>query len=127
MITLALQSSLSSRIDRSRAFSRPWSHSTRLLAYRSVRCQALATLLQHHRVHRRLIGGDLRRRHEGPPDHLLEEAAGRLGVPPCRDQHIDDLPELVDRTLVQPRVSSLHVCLGLERPALAYPARCSCC
>jgi hypothetical protein len=33
-------SCLRSRIGRSRAFSRPWSASTRLLAYRSVRCHA---------------------------------------------------------------------------------------
>ena len=35
---LALRSCLSPHIGRSRAFSRPWSHSMRLLAYRSVRC-----------------------------------------------------------------------------------------
>jgi hypothetical protein len=41
MITLELRSCLSPRIGRSLAFSLPWSHSTpRLLAYRSVRCQA---------------------------------------------------------------------------------------
>src|SRR5215207_8809053 len=37
---LALRSCLSPRIGPSRAFSRPWSASTRLLAYRSVRCKA---------------------------------------------------------------------------------------
>jgi hypothetical protein len=40
MTTLALRSYLSPRIGCSRAFSLPWSHSTRLLAYRSVWCQA---------------------------------------------------------------------------------------
>jgi hypothetical protein len=40
MITLALRSCLSPRIGRSRDFKRPWSASTRLLAYCSVRCQA---------------------------------------------------------------------------------------
>jgi DDE domain len=40
MITSALRSCLSPRIGRSRAFSRPWSHSIRLLAYWSVRCHA---------------------------------------------------------------------------------------
>src|SRR5215216_6848392 len=39
MIALALRSCLSPRIGRRRAFSLPWSHSTRLLAYCSVRCQ----------------------------------------------------------------------------------------
>jgi hypothetical protein len=38
MTTLALRSSLRPRIGRSRDFSRPWSASTRLLAYYSVRC-----------------------------------------------------------------------------------------
>jgi hypothetical protein len=36
MITLALRSRLRPRIGRNRAFNLPWSHSTRLLAYRSV-------------------------------------------------------------------------------------------
>jgi len=40
MITLALRSCLSLRMGRSGAFSRPWSHSIWLLAYRSVRCHA---------------------------------------------------------------------------------------
>src|SRR5215216_7586228 len=38
--TVALRSCLSPGIGRSRAFSRPWSHSMRLLAYWSVRCHA---------------------------------------------------------------------------------------
>ena len=37
--TLALWSCLKPYIGRSRDFSRPWSASTRLLAYRSLRCQ----------------------------------------------------------------------------------------
>jgi hypothetical protein len=40
MIALALRSRLRPRIGRSRAFKRPWSASTRLLAYCSVRCHA---------------------------------------------------------------------------------------
>jgi hypothetical protein len=39
MTTLALRSCLSPRIGRGRVFSLPWSPSTRLLAYRSLRCQ----------------------------------------------------------------------------------------
>jgi hypothetical protein len=40
MMAVALRSCLSPRIGLSGAFSRPWSASTRLLAYRSVRCHA---------------------------------------------------------------------------------------
>ena len=41
MITRAVRSVLRPRIGRNRALSRPWSHSTRLLAYCSVLCLAL--------------------------------------------------------------------------------------
>jgi hypothetical protein len=39
-------------------------------------------LLQHRRIHRRLIGHDLDRRDLGQADGPLEEPAGGLGVAP---------------------------------------------
>jgi hypothetical protein len=47
-------------------------------------------LLQHHRVHRRLIGSDLDRRDLGHADGPLEEPAGGLGVAPWGDEHITE-------------------------------------
>src|SRR3954451_22057114 len=41
--TLAVRWVLSPRIGRSRAFSRPWSHSTRLFSYWPVLCNAAGT------------------------------------------------------------------------------------
>jgi hypothetical protein len=48
-----------------------------------------------------------------------------LHVPPCRDQHIDDLPELVDRTVdVAPVTGDLDVGLvGLPAVTHAMQAR----
>ena len=100
MITLALRSCLSPRIGRSRAFSLPWSHSTRLLAYCSVRCHGRRQqLLQHDRVGRRSVGDDLNGCDLGRADGPLEEPTGCLGVAPRGDEHVDDLPELVDRAV----------------------------
>jgi hypothetical protein len=50
---------------------------------------------------------------------VLEEPAGRRGVSPYGDEHVDDLPELVDRPVhVPPLPSDLHI--GLVRvPAIA--------
>jgi hypothetical protein len=56
-------------------------------------------LLQHARVHRRLVGCDLDRRALGRADGPLEEASGRPDVAPWGDEHLDDLPELVDGTV----------------------------
>jgi hypothetical protein len=53
-------------------------------------------LLQHGRVHRRLIGDDLSGRDLRRTDRPFEEAMGRLGVAPRGDEDVDDLPELVD-------------------------------
>jgi hypothetical protein len=52
---------------------------------------------QHRRVQRRLIGGDPGGRDLGGADGPLEEPVGGAGVPPCGDEDLDDLPELVDR------------------------------
>src|SRR5215207_5713006 len=59
-------------------------------------------LLQDGRVRRRLVGGDLHWRDLGRPDGLFKEPAGRHGVPAGEDEHVDDLAELVDRTVDVP-------------------------
>ncbi len=79
-ITLALRSCSSPRIGRSRAFSLPWSHATRSLAYRSVRCHATGTSASSTAGHRRPTGGDLDGRDLDRADRPLGEPAGRLGV-----------------------------------------------
>lgn len=53
-------------------------------------------LLQHGRIHRRLIGDDLDGRDPGCADSPFEQPAGRGRVPPQGHQHLDDLSELVD-------------------------------
>jgi hypothetical protein len=46
----------------------------------------------------------------GRADGLLEEPTGGLGVPPRGDEHVDDLPELVDRAVGEaPRSRHLHI------------------
>jgi hypothetical protein len=52
------------------------------------------------------------------PDGALEEPAGGLRVPACRDEHVDDLAELVDRAVhVAPLPSDLHIGL-IDLPAV---------
>jgi hypothetical protein len=89
-------SCLSPRIGRSRAFSLPWSASTRLLAYCSVLCHAAGSnssnrqqLFQDDRVGRRLIGHDLARHGPRRADSPLEESTGRPQIAPWRDEHVD--------------------------------------
>src|SRR5829696_3709639 len=111
MITLALQSCLRPRIGRSRAFSLPWSHSMRLLP---ILLDAVPggwkQLLEHRRVHRRLIGGYLAGCDLGGANRPLEEPAGCPHVPPGSDEHVNNLPELVDRSIhVAPLSGNLHV------------------
>ena len=49
---------------------------------------------------------------------MLEEPAGGLGVPACRDEHGDDLAELVDRSVdVAPAAGDLHIGL-VDLPAI---------
>ena len=53
-------------------------------------------LLEHRRVQRRVVGDHLDWRDPHCADGALEEPAGRGCVPPWGDEHVDDLPELVD-------------------------------
>ncbi len=117
-ITLALRSCSSPRIGRSRAFSLPWSHATRSLAYRSVRCHATGTSASSTAGHRRPTGGDLDGRDLDRADRPLGEPAGRLGVSRWGDEHVDDLAELVDRAVhVASPARHLHIRL-VHEPAV---------
>jgi hypothetical protein len=99
--TLTLWSCWSPRIGRSRALRRPWSPSTRLLAYCSVQCQAAGSSSPSTAGvrRRRLVGDDLDRDDRRYADGPLEEAVGGLGVAARGHEHVDDLPGLVDRTV----------------------------
>ena len=80
---------------------------------------------QHGQVHRRLIGDNLCGNNLCRVDRLLEEPAGGHGVPAGGDEHVDDLPELVDRSVhIPPAPSDPHVRL-VYLPAIAnqVPAR----
>ena len=63
-------------------------------------------VIEHRRIRRCPVGCDLYRRDPRRADGVLEEPAGRRGVSPCGDQHVDDLPELVDRSVDVPPVTS---------------------
>jgi hypothetical protein len=67
-------------------------------------------LLQDDRVGRRLIGHDLAWHGPRRADSPLEESTGRPQIAPWRDEHVDDLPELIDRTIdIAPAASHLHI------------------
>jgi hypothetical protein len=69
-------------------------------------------LLQHRRVHRRLIGGDLDRIDLGCANRPLEEPVGGRGVSLPGDEDVDDLAELVNRPVhIPPLPGDFH--LGL--------------
>jgi hypothetical protein len=56
-------------------------------------------LLQQDRIDRCPVGDDLDRRGLGSADGPLEEPAGCLDIAAGRDEDVDDLPELVDRSV----------------------------
>src|SRR5215211_492646 len=108
--TVALRSCLSPRIGRSRAFGRPWSHSMRLLGYWSVRCQVAggrSSSTSGYAAARSVVTS---RRDPRRADGPLGEPAGSRRVPPLRDEYVDDVPELVDRTVdIAPPAGDLHL------------------
>jgi hypothetical protein len=62
------------------------------------------------RVGRRLIGHDLARYGHHRADSPLEESTGRPQIAPWRDEHVDDLPELVDAAVqVSPPAGDHHI------------------
>jgi len=75
-------------------------------------------LLQYDRVGRCEVGDNLDRRDFGGGDAVLEELVSSVGVSPCRDEHVDDLAGLVDRTVhVAPPPGDFHVGL-VHHPAI---------
>ena len=85
-------------------------------------------LLQDHRVGRRLIGHDLARHGPGRADGPLKEPMGCPQITPWREQDVDDLPELIDRTVdVAPAASHFHrglICLpAIPDRAATEPGR----
>jgi len=74
-------------------------------------------LVEHPRVDRGGVGDHLARddlQHRECPG---EEPAGRSGVTVGRDQHVDDLPVLINRPIdVPPPAADLHVRLVDEPP-----------
>src|SRR4029453_15348822 len=75
-------------------------------------------LVQHRPVRCRLVGHNFHRDDRRGADGLLEEALGGVRVATRGDEHVDDLPELVDRAVhVAPPASHLHVGL-VDLPAV---------
>jgi hypothetical protein len=67
-------------------------------------------VLQHDRVGCRSVGPDLHWHHLGGVEGPFEEPPGCLSVALWSDEHVDDLPELVDRAIdVPPLPSDLHI------------------
>src|SRR4051794_32905019 len=94
--TLAVRFVFSPRIGRSRALSRPWSHSTRMFSYRPVLFNAAGSSPSTTGQRRRPVGDDLSRvavHSQGGG----EERARSGDVPTLRHVHVDHLAMLVDR------------------------------
>jgi len=56
-------------------------------------------VIEHRRIRRCPVGGDLDRQDPGRADRPLNAPTGSRRVPPWSDEHVDDLPELVDRAI----------------------------
>jgi hypothetical protein len=77
-------------------------------------------LLEHHRVGRCPVGDDLHRRYLRRAERPLEEAGSGCRVPPWEDHHVDDLAELIDRSVhIPPSAGDLHVGL-VPGPAISH-------
>jgi hypothetical protein len=110
-MTLAVRSRFNPRIGRRRAFSRPWSVSEGVVG---VGLGAMEGDREHVTddagVDPVPVRGDLHWRHPGSADRSLEEPAGGIPVPARREEHVDDLAELVDGPeQIAPGPSHLHV------------------
>ena len=125
---LAVRSRLRPRIGRSLAFRRPWSASTRLLAYWVVSCSAAgrSSATTRTRVWARSVVISGRLAMGG--DRRSEELRGGLEVSLPGHEHIDDLPVLVDDPVdVSPGPRDLHVGLVNEPVTAHAMAAWSCC
>src|SRR6266536_3933466 len=83
-------------------------------------------VLEHCRIRRRSVGDHLNGSHLRRADGLLEEPTGRRSVPPRGHKYVDDLPELVDRSVyVAPLPSDLHIGVvhqtAIPSPVAAWP------
>jgi hypothetical protein len=81
--------------------------------------------VEHHRIGRRPVGHHLTGCDPGGVDRPLEEPTRCPGVPLWGDEHVDDLPELIDRS-VDIAPSAGHLDVGLvHEPTISYgvPAR----
>ena len=77
-------------------------------------------LLQHHRIGRRSVGDDSDPLYLGRAEGPLEEPVSRHSVLPRGDQQVNDLTELVDRTVdIAPLSSHLHIRL-VHEPAITH-------
>jgi hypothetical protein len=74
-------------------------------------------LVEHGEVGRCVVGDHLHGRDLRDADGPFEQSVGRRRVPPHGDEHVDDLPELVDGAVdVAPPAGDLHVGL-VDEPA----------
>ena len=108
---------LQPRIGRSRAFSRPWSASIGLFAYCSDGVQRRGDqLIEHPRVDRCAVGGDLGR-DRASAQRPGEEPPRRRQVPPHGQHDVDDLAILIDSPVqIRPLPGDLHIGLIHEPP-----------
>jgi hypothetical protein len=75
-------------------------------------------LLQYHQIRRYPVGNDFAGTGPGRAERLQEAPVGGLGVPARGDNHVDDLAELVDRSVyIAPSAGDLHLGL-IHRPAV---------
>ncbi len=83
-------------------------------------------LVEHGGVGRCLVGDHLRGRNRRGVDGAFEEPSRRRHIPPWRDEHVDDLPELVDGAVDvappagDPHVGFVHLPAGAD-PVAARP------
>jgi hypothetical protein len=77
-------------------------------------------LVQRGRVHRREVGDDLHRHRLCLTDRPLEEPTSGRCIPPWGGEHVDDLADLVDRSIhIPPAAGDLHVGL-IHPPAVSH-------
>jgi hypothetical protein len=91
----------------------------RLLAYWSGPMpRRRQQVIEHCRIRRCPVGGDLDRRDPRRADRPHKEPAGSRHVPPWRDEYVDDLAELIDRAIdVAPTAGDLDIGL-VDLPAV---------
>src|ERR1039458_2004820 len=118
MAMLAVRSRLRPRMGRSLALRRPWSASTRLLAYWVVRC-GRQEVRDHADQGVGPVSGDLSRL-TVRADRIGEEFCRSSQITLLRHEHVDDLPVLVNGPIdVPPGPGDLHVGL-IDKPVTTH-------